>query len=102
MAVAKIRNGLDPWHQLPSQVSSGNFGGDLRGMVLWNLDMDIARNLQWTKCVTTALSLQMLGIFNHVQLVGPTLSLQCPESFGVPRTQLSPPGVLELGLDVDF
>jgi hypothetical protein len=64
--------------------------------------MDIARKLQWTERVSTTLSLQMFNVFNHVQFVDPTLSLQSPQTFGVLGTQLNQPRVLELGLHIDF
>jgi hypothetical protein len=87
---------------LLSQDTNGNFSGNLRGMSRWNLDMDIARKLQWTERVSTTLSLQMFNVFNHVQFVDPTLSLQSPQTFGVLGTQLNQPRVLELGLHIDF
>jgi hypothetical protein len=87
---------------LLSQVTNGNLSGNLRGMSRWNLDMDIARKLQWTERVSTTLSLQAFNVFNHVQFVDPTLSLQSPQTFGVLGTQLNQPRVLELGLHIDF
>ncbi|HVH88262.1 MAG TPA: carboxypeptidase-like regulatory domain-containing protein, partial [Terriglobales bacterium] len=87
---------------LLSQVTNGNFSGNLRGMARWNLDLDIARKLQWTERVSSTLSLQMFNVFNHVQLADPTLSLQSPQNFGVLGTQLNQPRVLELGLHIDF
>lgn len=87
---------------LLTQVTNGNFGGNLRGMARWNLDLDIARKLQWTERVSSTLSLQMFNVFNHVQFNDPTLSLQSPQTFGVLSTQLNQPRVLELGLHIDF
>lgn len=87
---------------LLSQVTNGNFSGNLRGMSRWNLDMDIARKLQFTERVSSTISLQMFNVFNHVQFADPTLSLQSPQTFGVLGTQLNQPRVLELGLHIDF
>ena len=87
---------------LLSKNGDANFSGQLRGMARWNLDMDIARKLQWTERVSTTLSLQMFNVFNHVQFVDPTLSLQSPQTFGVLGTQLNQPRVLELGVHIDF
>ena len=87
---------------LLTQVTNGNFSGNLRGMARWNLDLDIARKLQWTERVSSTLSLQMFNVFNHVQFADPTLSLQSPQTFGVLGTQLNQPRVLELGLHIDF
>ncbi|HKR30372.1 MAG TPA: carboxypeptidase-like regulatory domain-containing protein [Terriglobales bacterium] len=87
---------------LLSQATNGNFSGNLRGMARWNLDLDIARKLQWTERVSSTLSLQMFNVFNHVQFNDPSLSLQSPQTFGVLSTQLNQPRVLELGLHIDF
>jgi len=87
---------------LLSQATNGNLSGNLRGMARWNLDLDIARKLQWTERVSSTLSLQMFNVFNHVQFNDPSLSLQSPQTFGVLSTQLNQPRVLELGLHIDF
>jgi hypothetical protein len=87
---------------LLSQDTDANFSGTLRGMSRWNLDMDIARKLQFTERLSTTVSVQMFNVFNHVQFADPTLSLQSPANFGVLGTQLNQPRVIELGLHVDF
>jgi hypothetical protein len=87
---------------LLSQDTDANFSGTLRGMSRWNLDMDIARKLQFTERVSSTISVQMFNVFNHVQFADPTLSLQSPANFGVLGTQLNQPRVIELGLHIDF
>jgi hypothetical protein len=87
---------------LLSQDTNGNISGTLRGMARWNVDMTIAKKIQYTERVSSTLTLQMFNIFNHVQFNDPSLSLQSPSTFGVISTQLNTPRVIELGMHFDF
>ncbi len=71
-------------------------------MARWNLDMTVARKLQFTERLSTTISVQMFNVFNHVQFADPVTSLQSPATFGVLGTQLNQPRVIELGLHIDF
>jgi hypothetical protein len=87
---------------LLSKNGDANFGGQLRGQARWNLDLDVARTLRWTERFSSTISVQMFNVFNHVQFLDPTLSLQSPQTFGVIGTQLNQPRAVELGLHLDF
>jgi hypothetical protein len=87
---------------LLSQDSGATVSGQLRGQARWNVDMAIARKLQFRERISTTFSVQMFNVFNHVQFDDPAVSLQNPATFGVIGTQLNQPRTIELGVHFDF
>jgi hypothetical protein len=87
---------------LLSQDSGATVTGQLRGQARWNVDLAIARKLQFGERISTTLSVQMFNVFNHVQFDDPAVSLQNPATFGVIGTQMNQPRTVELGVHFDF
>ncbi|MGN6592722.1 MAG: carboxypeptidase regulatory-like domain-containing protein [Terriglobales bacterium] len=83
-------------------VDNTSTGGMIRGMGHWNMDFALARKLQVSERLSATVNAQVFNAFNHVQFNDPSVSLQSPQSFGVIRSQLNAPRVVELGLHLDF
>jgi hypothetical protein len=83
-------------------VDNTSTGGMIRGMGHWNMDFALARKLQVSERLSATVNAQVFNLFNHVQFDDPSVSLQSPQSFGVIRSQLNAPRVVELGLHLDF
>jgi hypothetical protein len=58
--------------------------GQIRGLPLWNMDANIAKDIRlFHERVFATLSFQFTNVFNHVALGDPYLDLSNPQSFGV-------------------
>jgi hypothetical protein len=81
----------------------GRNGRDtLRGLSHWNFDLSAGKKTPITERVSAVFTADFINVFNHVEFVDPTLSLQTPASFGVLTTQYGTPRAIQLGLRVEF
>jgi len=59
-------------------------GGQIRGMPNWNMDMNVAKDINlFRERVSGTLSFQFVNVFNHVTMTNPYLSISDPSDFGV-------------------
>jgi len=77
-------------------------GGTLRGLGSWNVDLSLVKKVQLTEKITVTFSSEFFNLFNHVNFLDPSVSLQSPQTFGVLTTQANDPRHVQLGLRVDF
>ena len=77
-------------------------GGTLRGLGSWNVDLSLVKKVQLTEKITVTFSSEFFNLFNHVNFLDPSVSLQSPQTFGVLTTQANDPRQVQLGLRVDF
>jgi hypothetical protein len=82
----------------------GGAGGSgiLRGMPFWNVDFQVRKNIRINERFSAEIQSIFSNIFNHDQLLDPTLSLNQPNSFGVLSTQANNPRSIELGARIRF
>lgn len=58
--------------------------GNIRGMANWNMDLNVARDIDlFRERVAATLSFQFVNVFNHVALNDPYLSIADPNDWGV-------------------
>ena len=77
-------------------------GGTLRGLGSWNVDVSFVKKIQLTEKTKLTFSSEFFNLFNHVNFLDPTVSLQSPQTFGVITTQANDPRQVQLGLRFDF
>ncbi len=59
-------------------------GGQIRGMSSWNMDMNVAKDINlFRERVSATLAFQFVNVFNHVVLRDPYLSIGDPNDWGV-------------------
>ena len=67
--------------------TSCSANGPLRGLGYWNVDMNIAKDMQFFRYkdnpIAATLSFQFVNILNHVQMRDPYLDISDPANFGV-------------------
>ncbi|MGZ4826625.1 MAG: outer membrane beta-barrel protein [Terriglobales bacterium] len=76
--------------------------GQLRGMPYWNVDIGIRKSFRITERFTAEADMVVTNLFNHNQMLDPTLDTTSPGSFGVINTQASNPRQMEFGIRVSF
>jgi len=83
--------------------NSGGFG-TFRGLSYWNMNLGVKKNFRITERFNAELSFNFINVFNHNQLLDPTLNIagQDPTTFGALSTEGSTPRTMEFGVRVNF
>lgn len=83
-------------------VDTTSRGGTLRGLGLWNVDLSVAKKTALTERTRVTFSAEFFNVFNHVNFLDPSVSLQSPQTFGVITTQGNDPRQIQIGMRFDF
>jgi hypothetical protein len=68
----------------------------------WNFDFSLGKDFMFAERYHVVFSAEMLNVFNLVNFLAPSLSLNSPTNFGVFTTQANLPRRFLLGLKFQF
>lgn len=101
--VSLFANPVAVWNRIRNPILSlAGGGGVLRGMLFWNVDFQVRKNIHINERFRDEFQSIFTNIFNHDQLADPVLNLQQPSNFGVFSTQVNSPRSIELRIRLRF
>jgi hypothetical protein len=82
--------------------TNGGAAGPIRGLPRWNIDLSVAKDIEFSERMGLTFSAQFANVLNHFQPGDPSMNIDNPSTFGLINSQAIDPRQIEFGLRFRF